>query len=184
MADARSNSATFSVATAWGDTLLEVDGPFLTGLRPPAAGSTAASTMPIDRAPAELRELAEAIVAYFDGEPVQLATAEQLDRWLAAAGVSGARRTMSLALHEVPRGVTISYGELAELAGYPGAARAAGSACARNPLPILVPCHRVVHAGARAGDVGSYGAATGSDYKRRLLELEDAALVRVAASGS
>jgi len=57
------------------------------------------------------------------------------------------------ALRAVPRGETISYGELAALAGAPGAARAAGSFCARNRLGLFVPCHRVVG----AGDLGSYG---------------------------
>jgi methylated-DNA-[protein]-cysteine S-methyltransferase len=71
------------------------------------------------------------------------------------------------ALRAVPRGEAVSYGELAALAGAPGAARAAGSFCARNRLGLFVPCHRVVG----AGDLGSYGFY-GLDYKRRLLALE------------
>jgi methylated-DNA-[protein]-cysteine S-methyltransferase len=129
-------------------------------------------------APEAARDLAAALAAYLAGEPVELADRDDVARWLDAAGVTGFRREVSLTLFDVPRGVTLSYGELASLAGRPGAARAAGSACARNPLPLVIPCHRVVHAGARRGDVGSYGAATGTDYKRRLLELEDAPLVR------
>ena len=73
------------------------------------------------------------------------------------------------ALRTVPRGETVTYGELAALAGSPGAARAAGSFCARNRLGLFVPCHRVV----AAGDLGSYGSL-GLAYKRRLLELEGA----------
>ncbi len=129
-------------------------------------------------APRPVRDLAAALDAYLAGEPVELADRADVERWLVAAGVTGFRLDLSLALFDVPRGVTISYGELAALAGRPGAARAAGTACARNPLPIVVPCHRVVHAGARHGDVGRYGAASGTAYKRRLLELEDAPLVR------
>jgi O-6-methylguanine DNA methyltransferase len=75
------------------------------------------------------------------------------------------------ALRAVPWGETVTYGELASLAGYPNAQRAAGSFCARNRLSLIVPCHRVV---AAAG-LGSYGSF-GVDYKRRLLELEGAAL--------
>jgi methylated-DNA-[protein]-cysteine S-methyltransferase len=71
------------------------------------------------------------------------------------------------ALRTVPRGEVVTYGELAALAGAPGAARAAGSFCARSHLSIFVPCHRVVSAGG-LGPYGSYGAG----YKRRLLALE------------
>ena len=75
------------------------------------------------------------------------------------------------ALRTVPRGEVVTYGELAALAGHPGAQRAAGSFCACNPFPILVPCHRVV----AASGLGSYGSL-GVAYKRRLLELEGAVL--------
>src|SRR4051794_6485127 len=73
------------------------------------------------------------------------------------------------ALRAIPRGEVVTYGELAALAGAPGAARAAGTFCARNRLGLFVPCHRVV----AAGGLGSYGSY-GLDYKRRLLELEGA----------
>ena len=73
------------------------------------------------------------------------------------------------ALRSVPRGEVVTYGELAALAGAPGAARAAGSFCARNRLGLFVPCHRVVAADG-LGTYGSYGVG----YKRRLLELEGA----------
>lgn len=71
------------------------------------------------------------------------------------------------ALRTIPRGEVVTYGELAALAGAPGAARAVGSFCARSHLSIFVPCHRVVSAGG-LGQYGSYGTA----YKRRLLDLE------------
>jgi methylated-DNA-[protein]-cysteine S-methyltransferase len=74
-------------------------------------------------------------------------------------------------LRAIPRGEVVTYGELAALAGAPGAARAAGSFCARNRLGLFVPCHRVVG----AGGLGSYGSY-GLDYKRRLLELEGVSL--------
>jgi methylated-DNA-[protein]-cysteine S-methyltransferase len=75
------------------------------------------------------------------------------------------------ALRAIPRGEVVTYGELAALAGAPGAARAAGSFCARNRLGLFVPCHRVVSAGG-LGSYGSHGVA----YKKRLLELEGVAL--------
>jgi O-6-methylguanine DNA methyltransferase len=70
-------------------------------------------------------------------------------------------------LRAVPRGEVVTYGELAALAGRPGAARAAGTFCARNRLAPFVPCHRVV----AANGIGGYGSL-GIDYKRRLLALE------------
>jgi methylated-DNA-[protein]-cysteine S-methyltransferase len=73
----------------------------------------------------------------------------------------------AIALRAVPRGEVVTYGELAALAGAPGAARAAGGFCARSHLSIFVPCHRVVS----AGGLGSYGSY-GTGYKRRLLALE------------
>jgi methylated-DNA-[protein]-cysteine S-methyltransferase len=74
-------------------------------------------------------------------------------------------------LRAVPRGEVVTYGELAALAGSPGAARAAGSFCARNRLGLFVPCHRVVSAGG-LGSYGSYGLAN----NKRLLELEGVSL--------
>ena len=73
------------------------------------------------------------------------------------------------ALRAVRRGETVTYGELAALAGHPGAARAAGSFCAANRFGIVVPCHRVVG----AHGLGGYGSL-GLDYKLRLLALEAA----------
>jgi methylated-DNA-[protein]-cysteine S-methyltransferase len=75
-------------------------------------------------------------------------------------------------LRAVPRGEVVTYGELAVLAGRPGAARAAGTFCARCELSPFVPTHRVVS----AQGIGSYGDL-GIDYKRRLLELEGVALL-------
>ena len=71
------------------------------------------------------------------------------------------------AIRSIPYGETATYGEVAALAGHPNAQRAAGSVCASNRFPLVVPCHRVV----AAGGLGSYGSL-GVEYKRRLLELE------------
>jgi methylated-DNA-[protein]-cysteine S-methyltransferase len=66
-------------------------------------------------------------------------------------------------------GATATYGELAKLAGAPGAARAVGQALARNPFPIIVPCHRVLAAG---GKTGGFSASGGVCLKLRLLAIE------------
>jgi methylated-DNA-[protein]-cysteine S-methyltransferase len=70
-------------------------------------------------------------------------------------------------------GETRTYGEVARLLGEPGAARAVGQALAKNPIPLLVPCHRVLAAG---GGAGGFTAPGGLATKRRLLEIEGAAL--------
>src|SRR4029079_4258836 len=66
-----------------------------------------------------------------------------------------------------PRREAVTYGELAARAGNPKASRAVGTACARNPIPIVVPCHRVLPG---TGALGNYGG--GPERKRVLLELE------------
>ena len=83
---------------------------------------------------------------------------------------SGATSFSRLVLEEcrrIPYGETLSYGELAAAAGRPRAARAVGQALGRNPVPLLVPCHRV-----RTGDGGLGGFGLGLEAKRRLLALE------------
>ncbi len=74
-------------------------------------------------------------------------------------------------LRAVPYGEVVTYGELAALAGHPNAQRAAGTFCAHNRLPLVLPCHRVV----AASGLGSYGSL-GQGFKRRLLALEGVAL--------
>ena len=72
-------------------------------------------------------------------------------------------------LSSIPRGETISYATVASRAGSPGAARAAGTACAANPVPIIVPCHRVIRAD---GTLGGYSAGGGVAIKSALLRIE------------
>jgi O-6-methylguanine DNA methyltransferase len=107
-------------------------------------------------------EVVRLLQGYFAGERVRLGEVPvDLDYQ------TGFFDRCASALRAVPRGEAVSYGELAALAGSPGAARAAGSFCARNRLGLFVPCHRVVSA-AGLGSYGSYGP----EYKRRLLALE------------
>ena len=110
-------------------------------------------------------ELARRIARYFHGDAVSFADVE-----LDVEEYTPFQRALAAAIQAVPYGQTVTYGELAALAGRPNAPRAAGSFCAQNRLPLIYPCHRVV----AAGGLGSYGSL-GLDYKRRLLELEHAA---------
>ena len=104
--------------------------------------------------------------AYFAGEQVSFADVQVDLEWCTPL-----QRSIAEALRGVPYGETVSYGELAALAGRPQAPRAGGTFCANNRLPLVFPCHRVV----AAGGIGGYGSL-GVEYKRRLLELEGAAL--------
>jgi methylated-DNA-[protein]-cysteine S-methyltransferase len=105
-------------------------------------------------------DLSRRLAAFFAGEADDFADVE-LDL------PDGFHGDCARALRRVPRGEVVTYGELAALAGRPGAARAAGTFCARNHLGVFVPCHRVV----AAGGIGTFGDL-GVGYKRRMLALE------------
>ena len=122
--------------------------------------------LPRPRAKAELyasHPLADRMQAVFAGAPDSFE-----DVALDLDGLTDFQRAVVEALRRVPRGEVVTYGELAAIAGYPNAQRAAGSVCAGNRFPVVVPCHRVV----AANGIGRYGAS-GVEYKRRLLELEN-----------
>jgi methylated-DNA-[protein]-cysteine S-methyltransferase len=108
--------------------------------------------------------LGERIKEYFRGGAVDFGDVQIDLEWATPfqSAVAGVLRT-------VPYGEVVTYGELAALAGHPNAQRAAGTFCAHNRFPLILPCHRVV----AAQGLGSYGSL-GLDYKRRLLELEGA----------
>lgn len=82
--------------------------------------------------------------------------------------VSEFREAVLEAIMDIPYGETRTYSEIASDAGSPRAARAVGTACAENPIPIIIPCHRVV---PTSGGIGSY--AGGSAMKQKLLDLEN-----------
>ena len=126
----------------------------------------AGEVVPEGKAVEFLPDLIQRLQAFFAGEPVEFSDVE-----LDLEEHSAFHLACVDVLRRLPRGEVVTYGELAALAGRPGAARAAGTFCARNRLSILVPCHRVV----AAGGIGSYGSL-GVGYKRRLLELEDVVL--------
>jgi methylated-DNA-[protein]-cysteine S-methyltransferase len=96
-------------------------------------------------------------------------TLRAFDLPLALEGTEFQRRVWEAVLR-IPYGETRSYGEIARLAGAPGGARAAGAANGANPIPIVVPCHRVIAAGGR---LQGYGG--GLERKKFLLELESGA---------
>jgi len=111
-----------------------------------------------NRAP--FREAVRQLRAYFDGR------LRRFDLPLDPRGTPFQRKVWS-ALRRIPYNRTTSYGALARRIGRPTAARAVGAANGRNPLPIFIPCHRVVGAG---GDLTGFGG--GLDTKQYLLRLE------------
>jgi methylated-DNA-[protein]-cysteine S-methyltransferase len=117
----------------------------------------------IVEAPAPLDEVRRELEEYFSGRRREFALA--LDWRL----VEGFRRRVLRVTSQIPYGGVLSYGEVAADAGSPRGSRAAGNALGSNPIPIVIPCHRVVLSG---GAPGNYGG--GPQRKRWLLELEGA----------
>jgi methylated-DNA-[protein]-cysteine S-methyltransferase len=112
-------------------------------------------------APAELDEARRQLDLYFEGKLTEFDL--PLD-WRLTQGFRG---KVQRAIARIPYGQTRSYMQLAASAGNERAVRAAGTACGSNPIPIVVPCHRVLRSG---GGLGGYGG--GLPMKRALLELE------------
>ncbi len=131
---------------------------------------------------AVLSKLADQVSPRILHAPARLdAAARELDEYFARTrrsfGLSldlqlahGFRRTVLEHLIQIGYGVTASYGAVAVASGSPAAVRAVGTACARNPLPVVIPCHRVVRGD---GSIGQY--VGGTEAKRALLDLEAAA---------
>jgi methylated-DNA-[protein]-cysteine S-methyltransferase len=120
--------------------------------------------IPRGQTPVSEHGLLERLERYFSGEPVTFD-----DVALDLSWASPFQLAVAETLRTIPYGETVTYGELAALAGHPNAQRAAGTFCAGNRFPLFVPCHRVV----AADGLGSYGSL-GVEYKCRLLELEGA----------
>lgn len=113
--------------------------------------------------PGAADELAHLLDDYFAGTPVRFDEHVRLDWRLVKAFHRDALKQIT----EISWGETASYGEVAALAGRPGAARAVGTACRLTPFSIIVPVHRVVRADGTAGQYGAH-----PEYKRYLLDLE------------
>ncbi|MCX5646423.1 MAG: methylated-DNA--[protein]-cysteine S-methyltransferase [Phycisphaerae bacterium] len=113
------------------------------------------------------QDLQERISAYYEGEPVDFSTDP-------AVGLNGAglfAHKVLQACRKISFGQTITYGELAKRVGSPNAARAVGSVMAGNPIPLIIPCHRVLRAD---GGLGGFSAPGGTATKQRMLHHEQA----------
>ena len=143
-------------------TMLEADASRAMAGAPPDNQAAGSARLPMSAARAVLASAVTELGEYFAGKrrafsvPVDLATTTAFDRRVLAA------------MAAIQYGETRTYGELARAVGSPGAARAVGHACGRNPVPVLLPCHRVVRSG---GGLGGYSGG-GLDVKAALLALE------------
>lgn len=152
--------AVFSDEGLVGLDLSEADDPSVPWLLDAFARRLNASPQPD---PGAADQLAWLMGSYFEGEPVRFHDQVRLDWSL----VDGFQRAALQTICEIPFGETMSYGEVAVLAGHPGAARAVGTACRETPFSIIVPVHRVIRSD---GTPGHYGAHP--ERKRFLLDLE------------
>ena len=155
MPHARFETAIGECSLEWGERgIASVDlpggppRPAASGERPPAAVATAIES---------IQALLAGDAVDLRGVGVDLRSAPDFDRRVYAAA------------REVGPGETITYGEIAVRIGTPGSAREVGEALGRNPVPVVVPCHRVVAAG---GAAGGFSAPGGVGTKLRLLAIE------------
>jgi methylated-DNA-[protein]-cysteine S-methyltransferase len=154
------------------ELLLVSDGHALTGLSmdPTRIGSTVGAAWKRD--PGPFREVVRQLLAYFEGE------LGQFDLPMTLPGTDF-QQVVWAALRAMRLGERISYGELARRIGRPSASRAVGLANGRNPIGIIVPCHRVIGAG---GTLGGYGGGLGR--KQWLLEHEASVVAHSRSLGA
>ena len=115
-----------------------------------------------------LPELQPKIVAYYEGQKVDFRNVPRL----ALAGKGPFAKTVLDACRGIPFGCTETYASLARMIDRPGAARAVGTALAQNPIPLIIPCHRVIRTD---GGLGGFSAFGGTAAKQRMLLHENPA---------
>ncbi len=111
------------------------------------------------------RTLQEQIIAYFEGSYVKF----NRDIHIELSRFTPFTKKVLSICRDITFGRTVSYGRLAEKAGLPAAGRAVGRVLAKNPTPLLIPCHRVIRSD---GQLGGFTATGGIAVKKRLLEME------------
>ncbi|MFA6185881.1 MAG: MGMT family protein [Phycisphaerae bacterium] len=113
--------------------------------------------------------LQKAIKAYYDTDNGDLIDfAKHFSGLLCFEGSEFTQKVLKTCM-KIPPGQTLSYSQLAKKAGFPNAARAVGSVLAKNKLPLIIPCHRVVRAD---GKIGNFSAPGGTKTKKRMLDYE------------
>ncbi len=140
----------FLVDSPIGPLGVSLDGGVVVGVRFGASGGSPGS-----------HPAADQLAAYFAGTLTDFTVPVEM------RGGSAFERAVWGEIARIPYGEMVTYGAIATALGDPGAARAVGTACNHNPVPVIVPCHRVVGAGGKLVGFGG-----GIERKRRLLELE------------
>jgi len=143
-----------------GKLTLESDGKALTRIRLPEEEWEADPKVRRVRKPDFFKDAAVQLGAYFRGE------GKEFDLELNPLGTPFQKKVWDL-MREIPSGQTITYGELAVRTGNPKASRAVGAANGKNPIPIIIPCHRVIGSNGKLT-----GYAGGLEAKKKLLEIE------------
>jgi methylated-DNA-[protein]-cysteine S-methyltransferase len=138
----------------------------IASVRLPSPRTSTLPTLAETDVPDRVRAAIAGIVAVLAGENAALASVE-----LDETTLDPFRRAVYAATRRVPAGTTATYGQIARAIGLSDGAREVGAALARNPFPIIVPCHRVVGAN---GKLTGFSAPGGLATKRRMLELEAA----------
>jgi len=155
--------------TSWGFAVLAASEKGLCGLCLPTGSIRQARELARRRwpdaapTPNLLPKLQEQVRTYFLGQPVRFRVPLDL------TGLTDFQQAVLRACRAIDYGTTTTYGALAAAVGRPGAARAVGAVMARNPIPLIIPCHRVLGADGR---LGGFSAEGGVDVKRRMLRLE------------
>jgi methylated-DNA-[protein]-cysteine S-methyltransferase len=154
--------------TALGTCAIRWTAAGIASVRLPSPGTSTLPRATDVAVPPAVRDAIDAIAAVLGGAAVDLRRVPLDD-----AEIEPFRRAVYAAAREIPAGTTVTYGEIARAVGRTDseAARAVGAALARNPFPIVVPCHRVVGAN---GKLTGFSAPGGLETKRRMLELEGA----------
>lgn len=111
-------------------------------------------------------DMQKSIKSYYNGNYVELKKVKFALNWEELTDFS--KKVLNVCKN-IPVGQTLTYSQLAKRAGFPKAARAAGSVLAKNPLPLIIPCHRVIRSD---GKIGNFSAAGGSKTKMKMLEFE------------
>ena len=110
------------------------------------------------------RDIEKQVLSYYEGRRVDFS-----DVPVCLDDLTSFQRKVLTALRTIRFGKTVSYGELARMVKKPKASRAIGTVMARNPLPLIIPCHRIIK---QDGSLGHFSAAGGSETKKRMLDLE------------